>query len=164
MSEALITTWGEQVGTIFRKFLVTIDLVETRDISIQFANNTIRNPTILFFDIFLLLRSNQEVTTRNLSLNKWKTWPVEFFEDCEKYEKNLGGENSNFRGKFGDSKIVEPAVGGDRQIQKLFLIDLILIYRMSKLEFVCESYGCFTNGLRIRGQNGPEVGKICDGG
>jgi hypothetical protein len=39
-----------------------------------------------------------------------------------------------------------------------------LIYGTSKLEFVCESYGCFTNGLRIRGQNGPEVGKICGGG
>jgi len=42
-----------------------------------------------FFDIFLLLRSTQEVTTGNLSLNKWKTWPVKFFEDCEKYEKKL---------------------------------------------------------------------------
>ena len=49
---------------------------------------------------------------------------MEIFEDCEKYEKKtLGGENSNFRGKFGDSKIVEAAVGGDRQIQKNFLID-----------------------------------------
>ena len=58
-------------------------------------------------------------------------------------KKTLGGENSNFRGEFGDPIIVEPAIGGDRQ----FLIDLILIYRTSKLEFVCESYGCFTNGL-----------------
>jgi hypothetical protein len=48
---------------------------------------------------------------------------VEFYEDCEKYEKSLGGENSNFRGEFGDPIIVEPAVGGDRQIQKNFLID-----------------------------------------
>jgi len=40
---------------------------------------------------------------------------VEIFEDCEKYEKKtLGGENSNFRGEFGDSKIVEPALCGDR--------------------------------------------------
>ena len=39
-------------GPIFQKFLVTIDLVETRDISIQLANNTIRNPAILF--IFLI--------------------------------------------------------------------------------------------------------------
>jgi len=45
---------------------------------------------------------------------------VEFFEDCKKYEKQLGGENSNFRGEFGDSKIVEPAYGGDRKIQKNF--------------------------------------------
>ena len=43
---------------------------------------------------------------------------MEFLEDCEKYEKNLGGENSNFRGEFGDSKIVEPARGLDRQIAK----------------------------------------------
>ena len=45
---------------------------------------------------------------------------MEFFEDCEKYKKTLGGENSNFRGDFGDSKIIEPTAGGDRQIQKFF--------------------------------------------
>jgi len=33
-------------------------------------------------------------------------------------KKNLGAENSNFRGEFGDSKIVEPARGMDRQIEK----------------------------------------------
>ena len=38
-------------------------------------------------------------------------------------KKTLGGENSNFRGEFGDSKIVEPAKGRDRQIQKFVLID-----------------------------------------
>jgi len=48
---------------------------------------------------------------------------VEFFEDCEKNEKKLVAENSNFRGEFGDTKIVEPANGGDRQIQEVFLID-----------------------------------------
>jgi len=49
---------------------------------------------------------------------------VEIFEDCEKYEKKtLGGENSNFRGKFGDSQIVEPHNGGDRQIQNFIIID-----------------------------------------
>jgi len=47
-----------------------------------------RNPTI-FFDISLLLRSTKEVTTKNLSLNKWKTWPVEFSKDCKKCEKKL---------------------------------------------------------------------------
>jgi len=48
---------------------------------------------------------------------------VEIFEDCGKYEKTLGGENSNFRDKFGDPKIVGPPFGGDRQIQKIFLND-----------------------------------------
>jgi len=42
-----------------------------------------------FFDIFLLVRSTTGVTTKNLSLNKWKTWPAEFFEDCKKCEKNF---------------------------------------------------------------------------
>ena len=151
-------------GPIFRKVLVTIDLVETRHKSIQLANNTIRNPTIIFifFDIFILLRRTHEVTTRNLSLNKWKTWPVEFFEDCKKYKKTLGGENSNFRGKFGDSKLSNPPLAEIYRSKNLFRS--ILIYGTSKSEFVCESYGCFTNGLRIRGQNGPEVGKICGGG
>ena len=46
---------------------------------------------------------------------------MEFFDDCEKYEKNFRGDNSNFRGEFGDSKIVEPVDGADRQIQN-FLI------------------------------------------
>ena len=41
---------------------------------------------------------------------------MEFYEDCKKCEKTLGGENSNFRGKFGDSKIVEPAYSGDSHI------------------------------------------------
>jgi len=34
---------------------------------------------------------------------------------------------------------------------------LILTYGTLKSEFVCESYGSFTNRLRIRGQNGPKV-------
>jgi len=110
-------------GPIFRKVLVTIDLVETRHKSIHLANNTIQNPAILFFDIFLLLRSTQEVTIGNLSLNKGKTWPVEFFEDCKKYEKNFRRWKLKIRGEFGDSKIVEPTHGKNRQMQKNFLID-----------------------------------------
>ena len=110
-------------GPIFRRVLVTIDLVKTRHKSIQLANNTIQNPAILFFDIFLLLRSTQEVTTGNLSLNKWKTWPVEFFEDCEKYEKKFRRWKLKFRGQFGDSKIVERTHGRNRQMQNFFLID-----------------------------------------
>ena len=45
----------------------------------------------IFFDIFILVRSTEGVTTENLSLNKFKTWPAEFFEDCEKCEKKLHG-------------------------------------------------------------------------
>jgi len=87
-------------GPIFRKVLVTINLVETRHKSIQLANNTVRKLAIIFifFDIFLLLRRTQEVTTRNLSLNKWKTWPVGFFEDCEKYKKNFRRWKLKFQG------------------------------------------------------------------
>ena len=32
-------------------------------------------------------------------------------------KKISGGENSNFRGEFGVSKIVEPAYSGDKKIQ-----------------------------------------------
>jgi len=54
-------------------------------------------------------------------------WPVQVFEDCKKYEKKtLGGENSNFRVEFEDSKIMKPAHGGDRQIQMFFLIDFYI--------------------------------------
>jgi len=44
-------------------------------------------------------------------------------EIVKNMKKTFGGENSNFRGEFGDSKIVKPAHGGDRQIQKFGLID-----------------------------------------
>ena len=42
-----------------------------------------------FFDIFCSLRSTKEVTIENMSLNKWKTWPVEFSKDELKIDKNL---------------------------------------------------------------------------
>ena len=42
-----------------------------------------------FFDIFPLLRSTKEVTTENMSSNKWKTWPVEISEDVLKIDKKL---------------------------------------------------------------------------
>jgi len=45
---------------------------------------------------------------------------VEFSEDCEKCEKTSLGENSNFEGKFGDSKIFKTGKGMDRRIQKFF--------------------------------------------
>jgi len=86
-------------GPIFRKVLVTIDLEETRHKSIRLPNNTIRNSanSFYFFDIFLSVRSTKGVTTKNLSLNKWKTWPVEFSEVCEKWEKNYTMWKLKFR-------------------------------------------------------------------
>ena len=42
-----------------------------------------------FFDIFSSLRSTKEVTTENMSSNKWKTWPVEISEDVLKIDKKL---------------------------------------------------------------------------
>ena len=42
-----------------------------------------------FFDIFSSLRSTKDVTTKNMSLNKWKAWPVENSEDMLKIDKKL---------------------------------------------------------------------------
>jgi len=123
--KALITTWWEQLWP---------DLLKGSGNSRFGGNYTQIDPaseqhdlkprnSFCFFDIFLLLRSTIEVTIENLSLNKWKTWPVEFYEHCKKCEKTSGGENSNFRGKIGDSKIVEPVNSGDRQIWNFFLIN-----------------------------------------
>ena len=49
-----------------------------------------------FFEFFLLflwyfssLRTIKEVTTENMSLNKWKPWPVENSEDILKINKKL---------------------------------------------------------------------------
>jgi len=38
-------------------------------------------------------------------------------------KKTSRGENSNFGGKFGASKIFKPTSGRDKQIQNFFLID-----------------------------------------
>ena len=43
----------------------------------------------LFFDIFTSLRSRKVVTTKNMSLNKLKAWPVENSEDMLKIDKKL---------------------------------------------------------------------------
>ena len=40
-----------------------------------------------FFDIFSSLRSTKEVTIENMSLNKWKAWPVENLENMLKIDK-----------------------------------------------------------------------------
>jgi len=149
---------------IFRKVLVTLDFVEMRQKSIRLPNNTIRNPTIfLFFWYLSLTRSTKEVTIPNLSLNKWKTSPAEFSEDCEKCEnKQHEVKTQTLEANLEILKFTNPPIAGiDRS--KIFFLS-ILVYETLKSEFVCKSYGCLTNGLSIRGQNGPKVRKICGGG
>jgi len=76
-------------------------------------------------------------------------------------KKTLGAKNQTSGANLGFLKLLNlQRAGTDRS--KIFFRS-ILIYGTSKSEFVYESYGCFTNGHRIRGQNGPEVGKICSG-
>jgi len=108
-------------GPIFRKVLVTLDLVEMRHKSIRLPNNTIRNPTIffLFFWYFSLTRSTKEVTTENLSLNKWKTSPAEFSQGCEKCEKNF----TRWKLKLWRFWNFQTRKCGDRHIRIFFLID-----------------------------------------
>ena len=91
-----------------------------------------------FFDIFSSLRSKKEVSTKNMSLNKWKVWPVENSEDVLKIDKKLlttkRGSCDQFltKIKFSDLSNAE-----DGRIQKIFWS--ILIYGTSKSEFVCEN-------------------------
>jgi len=124
--KALITTWWEQgwpdppKGSRISRFGADETQIDTAS---EQHDTKPWNFFYFFFDIFLLVRSTKEVTTENLSLNKWKTWPAEFSKDCEKCEKTSRGENSNFGGEFCGSKIFKPANGGDRQIQKNFRID-----------------------------------------
>ena len=60
-----------------------------------------------FFDFFLLflwyfypLKTTKEVTTENMSLNKWKTWPVENSEDMLKIDKKLVTRKRGSRDQF----------------------------------------------------------------
>ena len=59
-----------------------------------------------------------------MTLNKWKTWPVEFPEDVLEIDKNLvttkRGSCDHFLTKI---KIYDPSKAGDGQIWNLFLID-----------------------------------------
>jgi len=152
-------------GPIFRKVPVTIDLEETRHKSIRLPNNTIRNSanSFYFFVIFLSVRSTKGVTTKNLSLNKWNTWPVEFSEVSEKWEKKLHDVKTQIlEVNLEVLKFSNPPMEGIDRSKKFFWS--ILIYGTLNSEFVCESYGYFTIGLWIIGQNGPKVEKICGGG
>ena len=75
-----------------------------------------------------------------MSLNKWKTWPVEISEDVLKINKKLvttkRGSCDQFLTKI---KISDAKKMGDRQIQKKFLIDfdiwnVEIRVRMQKLD------------------------------
>ena len=88
-----------------------------------------------FFDIFPSLRSTKEVTTENMSSNKWKTWPVENSEDVLKIDKKLvttkRGSCDHFLTNLNFSN---PGLDGSE-----FFFWSILIYGTSKSEFVCEN-------------------------
>ena len=53
-----------------------------------------------FFDIFSSLRSTKEVTTKNMSLNKSKPWPMENLEVLLKIDKKLVTTNIGSCGLF----------------------------------------------------------------
>ena len=77
-----------------------------------------------FFDIFSSLRCKKVVPTKNISLNKWKAWPMENLEVMLKIDKKLmtmkRGSCDQFLAKINFS---EPNKAGDRWVQKKFLID-----------------------------------------
>ena len=51
----------------------------------------------------------KEVTTENMSLNKWKVWPVENLEDVLKFDKKFVTTNrGSFDQFFAKIKIFEP--------------------------------------------------------
>jgi len=64
-----------------------------------------------FFDIFSSLTSTKEVTTKNMSLNNGKPWPVENSEDMLKIDKKLVtkkiGSYDHFLAKFFFSNLVK---------------------------------------------------------
>ena len=92
----------------------------------------------LFFHIFSSLRITKEVTTKNMSLNKWKAWPVENSEDVLKIDKKLVTMKIGSCDKFlAKIKFSKPNKAGDERIWNFFWS--ILIYGTSKSEFVCEN-------------------------
>ena len=79
-----------------------------------------------------------------MSLNKWKTWPVEFLEDVLEIDKDLvttkRGSCDHFLTKI---KISDLYSAGDGQIQKNFLVDfdiwnVKIQVRMQKLDLFYE--------------------------
>ena len=85
-----------------------------------------------FFDFFLLflsyfssLRSTKEVTMENMSLNKWKAWPMENSKDVLKIDKKLVITKRGSRDQFlAKIKFFKP---GCFTFAPLFC--LVLVYR-----------------------------------
>ena len=66
-----------------------------------------------FFDIFSSLRSTKEVTTENMSIKKWKTWPVEISEDVLKIDKKTWDHEKRILWPvFDQFKIFQPRQHG----------------------------------------------------
>ena len=88
--------------------------------------------------IFFSLRSTKEVTTENMSLNKWKSWPVENSEIMLKIDIKLvsmtRGSYDQFLAKIKFSEPSKTGMSGSE-----FFVWSILIYGTSKSEFVCEN-------------------------
>ena len=77
-----------------------------------------------FFYIFPSLRSTKQVTIENMSLNKWKTWPVEISEDVLKNDKKLvTTKRWSCDQFFTKIKIFDSKKTRDGWIQIFFLID-----------------------------------------
>ena len=79
-----------------------------------------------------------------MSLNKWKTWPMEFLEDVLEIDKDLvttkRGSCDHFLTKI---KISDPSKARDGRIWNFFLIDfdiwnVEIRVRMQKLDQFCE--------------------------
>ena len=93
---------------------------------------------IFIFWYFSSLRSTKEVTIENMSLNKWKAWPVKISEEVLKIDKNLvtmkrvSCDHFLTKIKISDPKKIE--MDGSKKI-----FWSILIHGTSKSEFICEN-------------------------
>ena len=74
-----------------------------------------------FFDIFSSLTSTKEVTTKNMSLNKWNAWPMEISEDVRKIDKKFVTTKRWSCDQFlAKIKFFEPGKTGDERFSNRF--------------------------------------------
>ena len=74
-----------------------------------------------FFDIFSSLRSTKEVTTENMSLNKWKAWHMENSEDMIKIDKMLVTTKWGSCDQFF-TKIKFSDLGGAEEVSRVLIL------------------------------------------